>query len=190
LKLLHLSWEDVQHLSERLAEKIRRSGFRPEIIVALGRGGFIPARILCDRLDVKELAGIGVEYYRDVEERGRGPRILHPLNADVGNKPVLLVDDVADTGRSLQLTLDHVLERGAKEVRVATLHYKPWSSFQPDFYSEETEAWVVYPWEALESVRSFLRKLRGEGLSSLEVRERLLAMNFKEKDIEALLKGV
>jgi len=187
LQLLHLSWEDVQRLSERLAEKIRGNGFRPEIVVAMGRGGFIPARILCDRLDVKELASVGVEYYSDIGEREEEPRILHPLNADVKHKSILLVDDVSDTGRSLQLALDHVLERGAKGVRVATLHCKPWSAFQPNFYAERTEDWVVYPWEVLESVRSFLRKLRGEGLSSSEVRERLLTLGFKEKDVETLL---
>jgi len=65
LKLLHLSWEDVQRLSERLAEKVRRSGFRPEVVVAIGRGSFVPACILCNLLDVKELASMEVEYYRD-----------------------------------------------------------------------------------------------------------------------------
>ena len=190
MQLLHVTWKDVQRLSERLAEKIRGNGFRPEIIVALGRGGFIPARILCDRLDVKGLASIGVEYYSDIGVRQEEPRILYPLNADVEDKPVLLVDDVSDTGRSLQLALDHVLERGAKEVRVATLHHKPWSSFQPNFYAEKTEGWVVYPWEVFESARSFLRKLREEGLSYSEVRERLIALSFREEDIEALLKDV
>ena len=188
MKLLHLSWNDVQRLSERLIEEIKKSVFQPEIIVALGRGGFIPARILCDRLDVKGLASMGVGYYRDIEEREREPRILYPLNADVKDRSVLLVDDVADTGRSLQLAVSHILGRGANEVRVATLHYKPWSVFKPDFYAEETEAWVVYPWEVIEAARSFLRKLRGERLSSSEVRERLLALGFKEEDVDALLK--
>lgn len=190
MKLLHLSWDDVQRLSEGLAEKVRKSSFQPEIIVALGRGGFIPARILCDRLDVKGLASMGVGYYRDIGEREREPRILYPLNANVKDGSVLLVDDVADTGHSLQLAVGHILGKGAKEVRVATLHYKPWSTFHPDFYMEETEAWVVYPWERLEATRSFINRLRGEGLSSSEVRERLLALGFKEEDIDALLEDI
>ena len=188
MKLLHLSWGDIQRLSEMLAEKIRSCGFRPEIVVALGRGGFIPARILCDRLDVRELASTSIEYYRDMGEREKEPRILYPLNAEVKNRSVLLVDDVSDTGRSLQLAKSHVLERGAKEVRVATLHYKPWSAFQPDFYAEKTEAWVVYPWEVLESLRSLCKKLREEGLSDSGIKERLLAVNFRDEDIETLLK--
>lgn len=190
MKLLHLSWSDIQRLSEILAEKIRSCGFRPEIVVALGRGGFIPARILCDRLDVRELASTSIEYYRDVGEREKEPRILYPLNAEVGGKSVLLVDDVSDTGRSLQLALSHILSKEVREVRVATLHYKPWSAFQPDFYAEKTEAWVVYPWEALESLRSLYKKLREEGLGDSEIKERLLASNFKEKDIETLLEDV
>jgi hypothetical protein len=190
LKILHLSWDDVQRLSRRLAEKVRGSGFRPEIIVALGRGGFVPARILCDRLDVKELASVGVEYYSDIEKREREPKILYPLNADVKDRSVLLVDDVADTGRSLQFAVSHIIERGAKEIRVATLHHKPWSTFQPDFYVEETEAWVIYPWERLEAARSFINKLRGEGLSSSEIKQRLFALSFKEEDVDALLEDI
>ncbi|MFB0543284.1 MAG: phosphoribosyltransferase [Candidatus Bathyarchaeia archaeon] len=188
MKLLHLSWEDVQRLSEKLAEKVRRSGFRPELIVAIGRGGFVPARILCDLLEVKELASMEVEYYKDIEERGEEPRVIHPLNADVEDRYVLVVDDVSDSGRSLQLAVNQILQKRPKVLRVATLHYKPWSACQPDFFAEETEAWVIYPWEVFESARSFFRKLRREGLSCSEVRERLLALNFREEDIEALLK--
>ena len=173
---------------ERLAEKVRGSGFQPELVVAIGRGGFVPARILCDLLEVKELASMEVEYYRDIEERGEEPRVVHPLNADVEGRSVLLVDDVSDSGRSLQLAVNHILGKGTSVFRVATLHSKPWSVFQPDFFVEETEAWVIYPWEVFESARSFFRKLRREGLSCSEVKERLLALNFREEDIEALLK--
>lgn len=187
MKLLHLTWEDVQRLSERLAEKVRGSGFRPEVVVAIGRGGFVPARILCDLLEVKELASMEVEYYRDIEERGEEPRVLHPLNADVENRSVLLVDDVSDSGRSLQLAVNQILGRGTKVLRVATLHSKPWSTFQPDFFAEETASWVIYPWEVFESARSFLKKLRREGLSRLEIRDRLLSLGFSEGDVEALL---
>jgi len=74
-KLLHLSWDDVQALSERLADKVKQSGFKPDLIVAVSRGGFDPARILCDQLGIRRLASVQVEYYMGVEQKRRAANL-------------------------------------------------------------------------------------------------------------------
>jgi hypoxanthine phosphoribosyltransferase len=71
---------------------------------------------------------------------------------------VLIVDDIADTGRSLAVAKDYVLRKGAKEVKVATIHYKPDSIFKPDYCIASTTAWVVYPWERNEVERELAKK--------------------------------
>ncbi|MEM2542862.1 MAG: phosphoribosyltransferase family protein, partial [Candidatus Korarchaeum sp.] len=86
-----------------------------------------------------------------------------PINCRLDGMKVLLVDDVADTGESLIVARDHILERGAAEVRIATMHYKPWSKIKPDYYSEETEAWVVYFWEYAETVNYFMKRFSDRG---------------------------
>ena len=187
VRLLHLCWEDIQRLAEKVAEKVRASGFRPDVVVAVSRGGFDPARILCDQLSVQRLASLQVEYYTGVNQRRGTPEIVFPLNADVPKFRVLLVDDVSDSGNSLRIARDHVLGRGASEVRVATLHVKPWSNFRPDYYAEEVDAWVVYPWEPRETLRWMAERLRGEGLDPTEVRRRLLESGFDPELVARLL---
>jgi hypoxanthine phosphoribosyltransferase len=186
LFLLHTSWEDVERLSEELAQMIIESGYEPGVVVAISRGGFDPARILCDQLGIRRLASVQVEFYSGVQDTAEKPRIVYPLNADVRGKSVLLVDDVSDTGVSLEAAKDHVLEGGPGDLRVATLHIKPWTSFKPDYHASETEAWIVYPWEPVESVRSIAAKLDNNGYSDREIREKLLELGFNAKTLKKL----
>ena len=189
MRFLHVSWNDVQKMSEKLAETVMESGFRPDVVVAVSRGGFAPARILCDLLDVKKLASVKVEYYTSVGVRGREPVIVYPLNADVKNLRVSVVDDVADSGHSLLKAKTHVEEKGASEVRTATLHYKPWSVVKPDYYVDETEDWVVYPWEVAETVRDLYSKLKSEGLDRDEIVKRLVSYGFEREFVEKILQA-
>ncbi|MFQ6053044.1 MAG: phosphoribosyltransferase, partial [Candidatus Bathyarchaeia archaeon] len=108
-------------------------------------------------------------------------------NADVPGLRALVVDDVSDTGESLKVARRHVLSRGASEVRVATLHVKPWSRFRPDFYAEEVDAWIVYPWEPRETLLSMAERLEEDGLEPAEVRRRLAEMGFSPSLIDGLL---
>ena len=77
-------------------------------------------------------------------------------------KKVLIVDDVADTGKSLKLVKEHVMQQGAKEARTATMYYKPWSLVNPDYYEKETRLWIVFPWEMRETIRKIVEKRRGK----------------------------
>ena len=181
LQLLHLSWDDVQSLTEEVARQIQESVYVPDVIVAVSRGGFDPARILCDQLSIKRLASLQIEYYKDINESSSTPEIVFPLNADVPDKSILVVDDVSDTGDSLRVSRDHVLERGASEVRVATLHVKPWTTYRPDFSASEVESWIIYPWEIVEGLASMTEKLKLEGLSSSNLKKELIRLGFYRK---------
>ena len=184
LQLLHVSWDDVQSLTEEIARQIQERGYVPDVIVAVSRGGFDPARILCDQLGIKRLASLQVEYYSDINETSSTPEIVFPLNTEVPDTSILIVDDVSDTGTSLQVARDHVHERGASEVRVATLHVKPWTKFKPDFSASVVESWIIYPWEIMESINSIKEKLRLEGLSSSNVERELIRLGFNRKQLE------
>ena len=190
LKFLHLSWAEVQRLSEILAERIRKSGFQPKMIVAVSRGGFTPARILCDELGVTDLASVQVEYYSAPGEPKGEPRIVHPLSADVPKQGVLISDDVADTGHSLVAVREHVIQKGASEPKITTLHYKPWSVIEPDFYVDRVEEWIVYPWERKETAKQVISKLRAEGKNEDEIRKRMLEFGFPARIFEEFLRKV
>jgi hypoxanthine phosphoribosyltransferase len=149
-----LTWNRMYNTLLSLARKILKSGYAPEVIVGVSRGGWIPARVLCDLLSTPVLANIGVEFYTSVGETKRRPRLTQPLSATVSGKKVLLVDEVADTGESLKLAKEQVKREGAKEVRTVTIYAKPWSTIEVDYQGKRTSCWVVFPWETKETIRS------------------------------------
>jgi len=181
LKLLHLSWSSCQKLIESIATQIKKSGFKSDLIVAVSRGGFIPARILCDQLSLKRLISLQIEYYQDIGERRVSPKMIYPLNADVKDLRILLVDDISDSGSSLRFARDHILSLEASKAKTATMHVKPWTSFNPDYYAKKTDAWIVYPWEPLETANAIARKLRLEGLNGEELKKRLINLGFSKR---------
>ncbi len=159
MEVLTLSWAETSRLCEALASKISSAGFAPDMIVGISRGGLVPARMLSDILGVRELFAIRVSFYTGIGKTAAAPRIVQPLVERLDGKSVLLVDDVSDTGRSLAVAKGHIKEMGAKEVKVATLHFKPHSKFKPDFFVSETDAWLVYPWERHESAKELGKKV-------------------------------
>lgn len=187
MEYLFLSWGDVQRLSEELADKVAESGFAPDVLVAVSRGGFDPARILSDQLGVRRLASLQVVYYSGVNERSEVPLVQYPLNADVRGLQVLVVDDVADSGNSLRLVREYVEELGAAEVRVATLHHKPWSVYRPDYYAEDVDKWIIYPWEVRESIQLLRRGFMKAGVPEEELGARLMEIGFTIHELKRYL---
>ncbi|MHA3965152.1 MAG: phosphoribosyltransferase [Candidatus Thorarchaeota archaeon SMTZ1-45] len=173
---LILSWQDVYNHCLQLSERIVNSGFIPDVIVGIARGGWIPARILSDVLYANTLQNIRIEYYTDVAEKGKEPKITQPLTGSMKDKNILLVDEVADTGDTLQHAIDHVKALGAKGVRSAVLHYKPTSIVKPDYFMVETTSWTVYPWENRESIIALVKVFKSENpsLSMKDIRDKLV----------------
>jgi hypoxanthine phosphoribosyltransferase len=151
-----------------LARKIVRSGFVPDVVVGVSRGGWVPARVLCDLLSAPVLANIGVEFYTGVGERKRQPRLTQPLSTAVSGKRVLVVDEVVDTGKSLKLVKDQVIKEGAKEVRTVTMYTKPWSVVEPNYHEKKTSCWIVFPWETKETIRSIVAGSKWEKRKELD----------------------
>lgn len=155
-----VSWIQFDRLVRAVAFAIRTSGFQPDMVVAIARGGFVPARILCDYLGVMELASFRIEHYRGQSMEPQA-RVRHPLNVDVKSKAVLVVDDLSDTGETFELAARHLRELGAAQVRTAALHYKQHSRFEPDYYAQRIRKWrwLSYPWARIEDVTQLIRAL-------------------------------
>lgn len=156
MDLLRLDWKTVIEYCERLAGMAAPYG--PDIIVGLSRGGLVPARILSDIMGVKELGVLGISFYKGMGVTGGFPRITQELGMEVKGKKALIVDDVADTGRSLEVARDYLARMGAKEIRIATIHYKPTSAFRPDYYVMTATTWIAYPWKRHEIERELAGK--------------------------------
>jgi hypoxanthine phosphoribosyltransferase len=180
------TWSQIYAMLLSQAEKIRRSGFKPDVIVGLTRGGWIPARVLSDLLEIPDLAVVRVEFCLGVAETRNGPVLTQRVSADVEGKKVLLVDDYADTGKSLQVAREHIRQKGATEVRIATVYRKTFSVITPDYYEKETRRWVVFPWDAKETIRKIVEKSR-ESAVNVEA-AKLVKAGLPKQLVEAFLK--
>ncbi len=148
-----LTWDMFGQSSRELAQQIVDSGYTPEIVIAVARGGLLPAGALSYALGVKLADAINVEFYTDVHETLPDPVLLAPmLDVDaIRGKRLLVVDDVADSGRTLALVLDLLRGMGA-EARSAVIYAKSASVVDPDFVWRRTDEWIVFPWSALPPV--------------------------------------
>ena len=183
-----VSWEAFHHLARDLALRIRDSGYRPDMIVAIARGGVIPARVLCDYLDIMEMTCIRIEHYR-ARKKAPEARVKYPLNASVDGLRILVVDDVSDTGDSFIAALDHIRSKGKPmEVRTCALQHKSVSKFEPDYYAREiTEwRWVTYPWAVVEDLGEMITEAALAGESVERIRTGLQEQYGIRPDLEML----
>lgn len=153
-----VTWGEVCRLSRRLAEKIQDAGFRPDVVVAIARGGYVPARLLCDVLGLYALESIRIGHYEAGAHKIPQARLYSPLPVDVRGLKVLLVDDCSDTGNTLKLALEHLRSCMVQDIKVAVLHHKKVSPVMPDYYGQKvvTWRWLIYPWAVVEDLSGFL----------------------------------
>lgn len=170
-----VSLEEVVDACDQLAQRILESDFEPEIIVAVARGGFTPARFLCDFLNVRTLCAIRVEHYEAGAQSGGRARITIPLSADIRGASVLLVDDVNDSGDTLDVARPHLEAFSPAALHTAVLHEKSSTRYPADFCAAELTQWrwVLYPWAVVEDVGQFIRNMQPVPEDVDEIRQRL-----------------
>jgi len=155
-----LTWDKIYAMLLSQAENIRQSGFQPEVIIGVTRGGWVPDRVHSDLLEIPDLAVVQVEFYLGVAETRNESVLTQGVSAIVKGKKVLLADYDVDTSKSLQLAREHIRQHGATEFRVVTVYRKPFSVITSDCYERETRCWAVFPREATETLRKIVEKHR------------------------------
>jgi hypoxanthine phosphoribosyltransferase len=142
-----LSWDQFGEATRTIARAVVADGFRPEVVVAIARGGLLPAGAIAYGLGAKNCGAINVEFYTGVGTMLDAPEVLPPeLDMTyLDGRRVLLVDDVADSGRTLDLAVRLLVARGA-EVRSATIYTKPSTILEPDYSWRSTSLWIDFPW--------------------------------------------
>ncbi|WP_433247293.1 phosphoribosyltransferase [Actinomadura nitritigenes] len=142
-----LTWELFGTAGRELAQEIAASGYRPDLILSIARGGLFVAGSLGYALDVKNLHVMNVEFYTGVDQRLDLPVMLPPVpNAvDLSGARVLVADDVADTGATLKLVRDFCADHVA-DVRCAVVYEKPHSTVKCEYVWRHTDRWINFPW--------------------------------------------
>lgn len=148
--------DEIYSYLANLAVKIKSSREKYDLIVGVARGGLIPARILGDFLLIKDIRILYARYYSKPYETVERPEIYSESIGDVSNKNILVVDDVADTGDTLITIKNYLISKHAKKVDIAVIYIKPWNKAEVRYFSRKTDAWIVFPWEFLETAIDLL----------------------------------
>jgi len=156
-----ITWGRTYSLARGVSLKILRDEFQPDFVIAIGRGGYVPARVVCDFLEMGALTAIKIEHWAMGARRREEARLLFPLNVDISGKKVLVVDDVTDTGETLLEASTHLAKHDPAEVRTAVLHHKVSARFQPDYFTRKVVKWrwIIYPWAVVEDITGFIRQM-------------------------------
>jgi len=148
--------EEIYDYIVELAYKIKSSKINYDVIIGVARGGIIPARIIGDLLLIKDIRIIHAKYYEKPYQTLEKPVIEMNNISNIEKKKILLVDDVADTGDTISEVIHYLIEKGAELVDTAVIYIKPWNKAGIKYYVKLTDAWIVFPWEFLETAIQLL----------------------------------
>lgn len=190
-----VSWEDMYEYGRILSGKVREAHWKPDAIVAIARGGYVPARTLCDFLIVDRLYSVQVKHWGQTGQKPQcKAELFHALSADLKGKSVLVVDDLADTGESFEVALAEVRKLKPKTVKTAALFVLENSKFVPDYYvARRAWKWFVFPWNFTEDMCNLVaglfdaksedKKSLGMVAEELQAKHGLVLPKEKLKDV-------
>jgi hypoxanthine phosphoribosyltransferase len=162
IKCTVTNWDYIYNLCRDLSLTVVASGYEPDVIVALARGGWFAGRMICDFLGISDLVSLKVEHYVGTAQLGDECIVRYPLAAEmIKGKQALIVDDIADTGKSLQHASVYVKDLKPADCKTSVLQLLFTSEITPDYYAEFLEdwTWVVYPWNFIEDMIDLILKL-------------------------------
>jgi len=175
-----VSWDEIVEWSLGLGKVIESSGWTPDMVVAVARGGYVPARLLCDYLGITDLVSLQSQHWVEAAKAAQKAIIRNAYSIEARGLKVLVVDDIVDTGETLALARDFIrAEWKPEDVRTAALQWiSPIAKFKPDYYYIEVKdwTWFQYPWTRLEDLTQFIERIFREderargGLSEEDLR--------------------
>ena len=148
-----LNWQGFGEASRELAQAIADDGFEPDLILSIARGGLFLAGSLGYALAVKNLHVMNVEFYDGVGTTLDMPVMLPPVPSavDFSEKKVLIADDVADSGKTIELVHTFIKDH-VEDVRSAVIYEKPRSLIRCDYVWKRTDRWINFPWSSMAPV--------------------------------------
>ncbi len=175
------TWVELHENIRDIAKKIKKDNYRPDIVIALSRGGFIPARVICDLMIIKDLLSVKVDHWGITATKDGKAHLRYPIDVDLTGKKVLIVDDITDTGESMAIAKEFVEKLNPEEIRTAAIFHIKTSKFIPNYYSEEIDwIWVMWPWNYIEDMCNIVPKVLDENKgSSIKEIKKNLKENFK-----------
>jgi xanthine phosphoribosyltransferase len=137
-------YEEFKNDTNLLIGKVK--SFEAEAILAIARGGLTLSHVMAEGLDIREVQSIRTELYDKTSKRDAITIFDNSVFKNV--KRVLVVDDIADSGETLEVIMKHLQEKHSEiEFKSCTLFYKKTSVYEPHFWLNEANDWIDFFWE-------------------------------------------
>jgi hypothetical protein len=161
---IKISWDYTENLVGNIAQKMIGCDFTPDIVLAILRGGIVPARLLCNYFEKSVLFSVNAKLYDKVDDWQTEAGYLGAIGAvkvgkiDIpvyyGKEKILIIDDISDSGNTFSAVVERIYDEypvfnDFNNVKTASLYLRKGSIFVPDFYGEEIvhKKWIDFPWE-------------------------------------------
>jgi uncharacterized protein len=176
--------DELLEASFLLAECIYKSGFRPEFIIGVWRGGAPVGIAVQEYFDLvgapADHIAIRTSSYYGIDQQQKEVKVFG-LNYVIDNthrdQQLLIVDDVFDSGRSVRAIIEAIQAKAGPQtpttIKIACPWYKPSrnvTQLQPDFYIHTTEQWLVFPHELVGLSEQEIRAGKGESIAKIIAR--------------------
>ena len=176
MKYEYISWNRFNRLCGLLFQRIADSGYRPDLIIAIARGGYPAARVLADYCGLMELVCLKIEHYHGPSKQTEA-MVPYPLPLSVTGRRILLVDDVSDSGDTFDAALAELARHGNPHtLRTAVLHHKQTSRHTPNYYARRVRKWrwITYPWALVEDLTEILAQMTPRPTQAAEFEQHLI----------------
>jgi hypothetical protein len=172
----YISWNRFYHLCGVLYRRIQASGFAPDLIIAITRGGYPLARVMADYFGLMDLVSLKIEHYQGPSRQDQ-TIVPYPLPLSITGRRVLLVDDVSDSGDTFEAAFAELARHGEPAIlRTAVLHHKQTSRYTPDYHARRVLKWrwITYPWAVVEDLGAVASGMRPRPIDAAELEQRLV----------------
>ena len=139
---IYISWDEFHQDVKNLCQKIKQTNIKYDKIVAISRGGFIPAGIIAYELDIRNSAVVNISTYID-DKQTTLEKINDTTSVGVVNENTLIIDDLSDSGQTIKI-MRQTFPKGT----YVTVYAKEKGKSYPDIYEKDMpNNWLVFPWD-------------------------------------------
>ena len=182
-----VSWQQMHRLCFELSRKIKESDREFDTIVSISRGGHIPSRMLSDFLGLP-IFSVTIQSYKEFKQGKL--EITQKLGMFLEGQNVLVVDEIADSGKTLERAIGYLTKLRATSVATAVVCVKPQSNPKPDFFGSVSSYWVIFPYEVRETITSVWSLWKEAGKDVGELVEMLVAGGFEREQIDSVIQDL
>ncbi|OGK13696.1 hypothetical protein A3A93_01055 [Candidatus Roizmanbacteria bacterium RIFCSPLOWO2_01_FULL_38_12] len=179
-KFYKLSWVKLERDCLELYSQVKDKNI--DLIVSISRGGIVVARIFSDLLDNLHISQITITGYEDLKKQKKTVITEEPPT-DFKNKTLLIVDEVSDTGAALDVAKKYFQKKSPKKIYTLTPYIKPHTKTIPDFWKQNIDAWIIFPYELRETARAFIKMFGGRK----HAKKKLIEVGLERFEIDAII---